>query len=73
MQVWQAMKYDAEQDRWYVESPNGGYGLNCGAHLDIRINGASIPCRLELAKHWYVIMDGARFDLRESDQYSVRV
>lgn len=74
MSLWQSMKYDPEQERWCVESSNGDYGLNCGTHLRMKIDGVAVHCRLELARgRWYVIMEGARFDLRDSDEYLVRL
>lgn len=67
------MHFDAEQQRWCVALQGRNYGLHCGESLEIYLGKEPIPCRLELDWHWYVIMRDVRFNLRESDQYSVNL
>lgn len=67
------MHYDKEQQQWLVPLNDRYYGLHCGEHLEIFIGKAAVPCRLELDLSWYVIMDNARFYLRENDTYLVNV
>ena len=67
----QQMEYDRELQRWRVTQSGNDYGLHCGEHFSIVINGKPVPCRIELDRSWYVIMNGAKFNLRETDHYSV--
>jgi|HigsolmetaAR206D_1030411.scaffolds.fasta_scaffold14703_2 hypothetical protein len=67
------MRYDHEQEQWYVDIRGMKYALHCGESFELYIGRKSFPCRLELAKNWYVIMDDVRFDLREGDQYTVKI
>ncbi|WP_099354676.1 DUF5348 domain-containing protein [Fredinandcohnia onubensis] len=65
------MRYDYEQEQWYVDIQGRKYALHCGESFELHIGKKTIPCRLELALSWYVIMDDVRFDLREGDQYTI--
>ncbi|MFD1039642.1 DUF5348 domain-containing protein [Virgibacillus byunsanensis] len=65
------MRYDRIQDHWYVDLQGREYGLHCGERFELYIGRKAIPCRLELASKWYVIMENTQFDLREDDQYTV--
>lgn len=67
------MAYDEMFDRWVVKMSEKEISMSCGEHLKVIIAGHTIPCRLELARDWYVIMDGARFDLRKTDKYIVQL
>lgn len=67
------MCYDFTQERWGVDLRGEKYecDLHCGECFELYIGNKAIPCRLELSSKWYVIMEHARFDLREGDQYTV--
>lgn len=65
------MTYDYSQDRWTVDLGARRYGLHCGECFSVLLGDTGIPCRLEYADRWYVIMPGARFDLRIHDSYKV--
>ncbi|WP_203557049.1 DUF5348 domain-containing protein [Bacillus sp. B15-48] len=67
------MRYDQNQDQWYVALSGGEYGLHCGECFELYIGRTAIPCRLELANRWYIIMENTRLDLREDDQYMVKI
>lgn len=67
------MRYDELQDQWVVVLNGKKYGLHCGESFELYVGQMAIPCQLELAKKWYVIMDDTRLDLRENDQYLVNV
>jgi len=67
------IRYDQIQDQWCVELDGREYGLHCGESFELYIGRKTIPCRLELASKWYVIMGNTRFDLREDDQYLVNL
>lgn len=67
------MIYDKLFERWIVRMAENEVPMNCGEHLKVINTGHTIPCRLEFAKEWYVIMDGAKFDLRKSDKYIIQV
>ncbi|MFM9279468.1 DUF5348 domain-containing protein [Paenibacillus jiagnxiensis] len=71
--TWFQMSFDEVGDRWIVEAENEVLALHCGNFLEIRIGDQGIPCRIELDLDWYVIMQGARFDLRKKDTYQVEV
>lgn len=67
------MNYDLDQEQWFVELQERDYALHCGESFQLFIGSKPIPCRLELAKKWYVVMDNANFDLRENEQYMIRL
>lgn len=67
------MRYDKDQDQWYVVKDGKEYGLNCGESFELYIGRKAIPCQLELANKWYVIIENTRLDLRENDQYMVNI
>jgi hypothetical protein len=67
------MRYDRTKDHWYVVLRGREYGLHCGESFDLYIGRKAIPCQLELANKWYVIIDNTRLDLREDDQYTVNI
>ncbi|QQK74890.1 DUF5348 domain-containing protein [Salicibibacter cibarius] len=68
-----SMHYDQHQDQWSVELQGRKYSLHCGESFELYIGRKSIPCRLELANKWYVIMGDVNLDLRESDQYMIKL
>lgn len=67
------MRYDYIQERWVIDlkGEEYEYDLHCGECFELYIGDKAIPCRLELSRKWYVVMENARFDLREDDQYTV--
>jgi hypothetical protein len=67
------MSYDQIQDQWYVVLSGREYGLHCGESFELYIGRKAIPCQLELADKWYVIMEDTRLDLREDDHYTVNI
>lgn len=69
----QEMMYDEVFDRWISRMAGEEKALHCGENLKIYAGGYLIPCRLEMARDWYVIMDGARFDLRKTDKYIIQI
>lgn len=71
--TWFQMKYDEAGDRWIVVAEDTLLALHCGNFLEIRIGDKGIPCRIELDRDWYVIMQGAQFYLRKRDTYQVEV
>jgi len=67
------MHYNQIQDQWYVDIHGREYSLHCGEGFEIYIGRKAIPCRLELADKWYIVVGNTRFDLREEDQYLVKL
>ncbi|SFM05150.1 hypothetical protein SAMN03159341_1157 [Paenibacillus sp. 1_12] len=67
------MCFDPDQDRWYVELNGRNFGLHCGEGFDLYIGGEPFPCRLEMDRHYYIILKDVRFNLRKSDKYMVNV
>jgi hypothetical protein len=67
------MRYDQIKDQWYVVLRGREYSLHCGENFELYIGRKAIPCQLELANKWYVIMENTRLDLREDDQYTVNI
>jgi len=41
--------------------------------LSISIGQHYIPCRLEMDDDWYILLPGARFDLRHKETYKVEI
>lgn len=68
-----SMRYNPIQDQWYVDIHGREYNLHCGESFEIYIGCNTIPCRLELANKWYVILGNTRFDLRQDDQYTIKL
>jgi len=67
------MFYNLYQDQWFIGISEQELALNCGEHIELYITGNMIPCRLELADKWYVMMDNTSFYLRENEQYIVNL
>lgn len=67
------MFYNQAEDRWLVDRRGRLYGLHCGESFDLVIGDDQIPCRLELDRHWYVIMQEVRMNLRPQDIYKVNI
>lgn len=65
------MIYDDVQNRWLVDLNNRFYGLHCGECFDLVIGNDRIPCRLELDRDWFVIIQDVRMNLRTQDSYKV--
>lgn len=65
------MRYDDAQEQWCIDIKGKEYSLHCGESFELFIGSKPIPCCLELASKWYIIMGNTRFDLREGDQYMV--
>ena len=70
---WFKMSYDKADDRWVVDVGHGSCALHCGNFLEIRVGDKGIPCRIELDRDWYVVMQEARFYLRKKDTYQVEI
>lgn len=75
--TWFQMSYDEAEGRWIVEAEDEVLALHCGNFLEIRIGDQGIPCRIELDRDWYVIMQGGGGDLisarriRIKSEYSI--
>lgn len=67
------MFYDQTQNRWAIERKGRLYGLRCGECFELVIGSHSLPCRLELDSHWFVIVNNVRLNLRTQDTYNVIV
>lgn len=65
--------YDVGEDRWMVKLDGRKYGLHCGEVFSISIGQHYIPCRLEMDDDWYILLPGARFDLRHKETYKVEI
>lgn len=72
-QRWSEMKYDFEQDRWTINLRGRWYGLHCGEGFELVLGERTIPCRLELDLQWYIVMPGARLNLRTRDTYKFMI
>nr|WP_275901124.1 DUF5348 domain-containing protein [Paenibacillus periandrae] len=66
------MTYDRGVKCWFVQLEEKAYPVYCGECFETRIGDRGIPCRIELDRHWYVIMREARFNLRNKDIYHIR-
>jgi len=73
IEPWHPMTYDADSNCWMVHLESGRYPMHCGEFLEIRDGERGIPCRLELDRDWYVIMQEVRFYLRKKDTYQIHV
>jgi len=67
------MHYDQNQEQWLVKLRGREYALHCGESFELYIGQKPIPCRLELADKWYVIMNDTSFDLRANSQYMINL
>ncbi|MCR4443512.1 MAG: DUF5348 domain-containing protein [Peptococcaceae bacterium] len=72
-QQWCKMTYNHVQDRWMVDVGGRSYELHCGEGFNLLLGSMSIPCRIEYDQQWYVIMPGARFNLRKGNWYKVNI
>lgn len=67
------MRFNEQYDCWVVEWNDHRYLLHCGEYFELVLGVIKIPCRLELGQEWYLIMEGARLNLREQDTYKIRI
>ncbi|WP_245809665.1 DUF5348 domain-containing protein [Cohnella massiliensis] len=65
------MFYDPDSDRWCVELDGTSYGLHCGEGFEIYLGQQALPCRIEMDREWYLIVNGTSFNLRKSSRYRV--
>lgn len=70
---WSEMKYDRELNCWMVVLRGKEYMIHCGEWFDLSFGEASVPCRLELDRQWYVVMQGKRFYLHPKEKYKVEL
>ncbi|GAA0336229.1 hypothetical protein GCM10008967_28270 [Bacillus carboniphilus] len=73
---WLDMKYHKELECWFFKQGENEFMMNCGEWFNLRIGEEQgIPCRLELAKQWYVVMGpkGVKLNLRTNETYKVEV
>lgn len=67
------MFYDPDTDRWCVGQDGDSYGLHCGECFEIYLGESAIPCRIEMDRDWYLIINGVSFNLRKSNRYLVNM
>lgn len=65
------MFYDETLNRWMVDVGGSVSELHCGECFDLVIGGEGIPCRLELGRHWFLVMQDVRLNLRTQDTYQI--
>lgn len=73
---WSDMTYDRELECWFVHIDGRACMMHCGEWFDLWVGEKqSLPCRLELARQWYVIIGTGqvRLNLRTKDTYKVEV
>jgi hypothetical protein len=73
---WMDMKYNKKLSSWFVVQGEREYMLHCGEWFDLSVGeDKGIPCRLELARQWYVIMgnEGVKLSLRTNEIYKIEV
>lgn len=68
-----SMNYDQNQKQWFVKIQEKVYALHCGEVFQLFIGQKAVPCQLELAEKWYVIMSNTSFELRENEQYMIHL
>jgi hypothetical protein len=73
MRRWSEMKYDRELNCWMVVLGGREYMIHCGEWFDLSFGEGSVPCRLELDRKWYVVMQGMRFYLHPKERYMVEL
>lgn len=67
------LRYNADSDRWFIEDDGWTYELHCGDSFELYIGGKPIPCRLEMDKDWYVMMQDVSFNLRKKATYFIQM
>lgn len=67
------LRFDREQDQWYVQLGDRSYPLHCGESFLLYVGKTAYPCRLELDASWYVIMPETKFALHTSTVYKVSI
>lgn len=73
---WYEMKYDEDLECWFVTIYQREELLICGNWINLRISkNNGIPCRLELAEDWYLILgaEGVRLNLHHEETYKVQI
>lgn len=65
------MYYCANLDRWCVDTGDTPYWLSCGEGFELYAGTLKLPCRIELAKRWYVIVHDVPLALIEGKHYLV--
>lgn len=72
---WYEMKYDKELGVWFVILSERERPLFCGNWINLRITkDKGIPCRIELADDWYLILgtEGVRLNLHHEETYKIQ-
>jgi hypothetical protein len=67
------MIYDLIQERWVVELNGRHCGLHCGEVFELNLQRQTMPCRLEMDDEWYIILKGARMNLRTHETYKINI
>jgi len=67
------MHYNQVTDQWLIELQGREYALHCGESFELYIGKTPVPCQLELADKWYVIMDDISFYLKGNSQYKIKL
>ncbi len=65
------MYYCDNLDRWCIDTGDTPYWLNGEEGFDLYVGTLKLPCRIELGKYWYVIVNGVAFALMEGKRYMI--
>jgi len=65
------MYYCTTLDRWCVDTGDTPYWLSCGEGFELCVGRLKLPCRIELGKRWYIIVNDVALALMERKRYLV--
>ena len=67
------LRYRSDTQRWSITAGGKEHGVHCGESFILNTGGARIPCRLELADTWYVVIDEVTLALRPRQTYAILI
>lgn len=69
------LRYVKEHDRWFADIGIGNqiFGMHCGEGFLMHIGNRKIPCRIEMGKTWYVIVEDVQFALLKGQSYLISI
>lgn len=73
---WFEMSYNKPLECWLVVKDDTGYIMHCGECFELYISdNKCIPCRLELAREWFIVMgsEDLKLNLKKNEVYKIRI
>ncbi|MCF8568576.1 DUF5348 domain-containing protein [Alicyclobacillus tolerans] len=67
------LRYLKEYDRWVAEVGEEMFSLHCGEGFELHMGRRKVPCRIEMGRTWYVIMEDIPLVLMQNRTYRISI